>query len=534
MNRRMRLGCTLMCCWKYPVYNMQINRPFTRRSVLILGILCSLVLILLRFGHLGADPPGDLTRSGVFYTDEGWYSRNAVSHYLGGPWIVEDDFNPIVNMPGLQFINYLSFRFLGMGLASARFPGALAFALMLMLLFMALKPVLKNVAAAAAVLILAADYMLFVFARVAIAENIMMFFITACLLFSLRSPCVRPVFNSASAGLCLGLAVLTKLIAVFFLPVMVFLLWGAAFSGGMQSREDPVKRTGTALGAALLVLGLYFVLMVRPHMEDFTYFNTLNIAGRLKNTHGDGILKKAFYVLKGSSLRQNPAGMAFYVGGMIALLYSMMFRRCRRNTLMAAMALWTACYLSITAVNGYAPPRYYIPVMIPLAVALINVVFVIPRSAHFRKYTLIAAAAFAVLMGSIFSLNVRSIIQYISSPGYTFRDMSKSVGSIMRAGEENNGPVLLGHFANSIALEAGVRSINDTFKTADIGQVLDRYRPRYYVCYGPVDQMNRRNESRGSAFYIMHRYTLQFLASYDVLDNYYKGKPIYLYRLDER
>ncbi len=513
------------------------SRSLSGKLFSLLLVAVVLCLGFLRFVNLDADPPRGLTRSGVLYTDEGWYARNAVSHYLGGPWIVEGDFNPIVNMPIQQFVHSGVFKLLGMSLWTSRVSGAAAFILTLFVLYLTLVGVVRKRIALAVMLLLASNYLLFAFSRIAIAENLMMLFVTSSLYFS--TPSSRrggPVAGAALAGWFFSLAVLTKLVAVFFLPVLLMLLWCPAGCITLRHHDGFARRLAACLGVVAVVFGIYFVLLVRGHMEDFRFFNQLNIAHRVKPVTLGSFLRKAFFVLKGSSLRQGGLAPIVYGGGMMGCLYVLLSRRLRREPLMTAMVVWAASYLLLAAVNGYAPPRYYVPVMIPFTVVLVSIAFWLPGTIQPRMPAFAAAVVALLVLGATVVLNTIEVAGYMRSPEYSFRDMSRDIGSRLRADEgayagAKAGPALLGHFANSIGLEAGLRSYNDSYKTAPIGTIVDRYDPRYYVCYGPADSIPSSDDSYESAVYLRLHYRLIFMAKYDVLGNYYKGKPVYLYRL---
>ncbi len=60
--------------------------------------------------HLRADFPNhspwmDYSK----YTDEGWYGKAAIEHYVLGSWYVHGDFNPSVALPVLPALEARSF-----------------------------------------------------------------------------------------------------------------------------------------------------------------------------------------------------------------------------------------------------------------------------------------------------------------------------------------------------------------------------------------------------------------------------------------
>lgn len=89
---------------------------------------------------LNADPPaGTLSSCGVFRTDEGWYTHNAVNRILIGKWVIPADFNPMSHIPLCTLIEFIVFRILGISFTSARLIGVMASLLTIYLLFFVLR-----------------------------------------------------------------------------------------------------------------------------------------------------------------------------------------------------------------------------------------------------------------------------------------------------------------------------------------------------------------------------------------------------------
>ena len=111
--------------------------------------------------------------------------------------------------------------------------------------------------------------------------------------------------------------------------------------------------------------------------------------------------------------------------------------------------------------------------------------------------------------------------------------MARHIGALIE-GHAGSKHALLGHFANSISFEAHLPSYNDSYRNCSIEHLMKRYEPDYYVCFGPVEKINPLDEYYESAEYLSRNYSLVYLAHYNVLGNYYRNKPIYLYRIDKK
>jgi hypothetical protein len=199
---------------------------------------------------------------------------------------------------------------------------------------------------------------------------------------------------------------------------------------------------------------------------------------------------------------------------------------------MMTMVLWIFFYILIAAVNGYAPPRYYMPVIIPCIVLLAGITFWVPGAIEGKVLGPGIAAVGIVLMGASLFLNTQKIVRYVRAPEYTYKSMCKHIGARVRY-DTGGKAAIIGHFANSISIEAGIPSYNDAFKTWPIDSLMAHYQPSYYVCYGPIEKTNPLDETYKSAVYISKHFHLVEIAQYDVLGNYYRKRPIHLYRIEK-
>ena len=84
-------------------------------AIVVLGLLA-----VGRFFHLSADFPIGLTSYGATYTDEGWWSRNAVALVREGNWYIDDGYNTILNLPTVPLMQTLWFKLFGVSQAAAR------------------------------------------------------------------------------------------------------------------------------------------------------------------------------------------------------------------------------------------------------------------------------------------------------------------------------------------------------------------------------------------------------------------------------
>ena len=77
----------------------------------VLIILAVIVGVRLIYLH-GDAPVADISRSGVFYVDEGTYAHNLANKMLFNKWFLDDDYNAIANVPIFVLCQYLFLKIL--------------------------------------------------------------------------------------------------------------------------------------------------------------------------------------------------------------------------------------------------------------------------------------------------------------------------------------------------------------------------------------------------------------------------------------
>jgi hypothetical protein len=198
-------------------------------------------------------------------------------------------------------------------------------------------------------------------------------------------------------------------------------------------------------------------------------------------------------------------------------LFLVVSRRARTDRLVVACTLWIASSFAVLAVRGYLPPRYYLPLSVPLA-CLLGVMAVRAFQAFRPSPRSYAPLVFLAVIGA---LNLIGIARRLVSPQFSFIEMAQDVEAQIEA--RGGDPLLIGNMANSISLATGLPSINSELGTRDLAWKLAKYRPGYYIALG---------EEKPTVGALSEVYELQPLASYDVFGNYYNGKQVQLYKLN--
>lgn len=465
-------------------------------------------LSILRFLHIEADFPSGLNWSGDLYTDEGWYSSGAIALTTTGQWLVEGDFNPIVNMPMLHVILAGVFRIAGMSLASARFTIVAWSLAVTACTYILVTRFEGKLAGGIAALVLSANFTLFAYSRLTLNEIPMMGWLLLSILMATSQPSIMAVL--ASAVFC-SAAILTKPTAVFAVPVLLYAIW--------HRTSDQKSFAKTSMLFLLLVAALaggYHVWASVHSPMDYSYFNSLNLEPRLSLAPRSLVWNAMRTVWH--SLPLYPIFFPLATASALWLLYKK--SRTRSSPVLWIAILWMTGYSLILAASSYHPPRYFIPLVIPMAllVALVSS----RRTSKGDSTKAVWFARFFVLAALL--LNLVKIIRYVGSPEYSFIRMANDIRIRTQAGERGND-ALLGNLAHSIGLATGLRPFNDRLGWLDLTDRLEMYSPDYYISLGVYEGLNQT---------IAQTHELELLATYDVFENYYSGKRVYFYRLTRR
>ncbi|HEX7976471.1 MAG TPA: glycosyltransferase family 39 protein, partial [Anaerolineales bacterium] len=481
----------------------------------LLALAAILLAAGLRFVALEADFPAGLDWSADLYTDEGWYSGNASAWAITGQWYIPGDFNSAINLPVFPLFQAASFRLLGVSLASARLTEALFSLALLGLAYALARRLAGPLTAILAALLLSTSFTLFAFSRLALLEIPLTVFVLASLLLALSTR-RRPLALGFSAA-CFAAAVLTKTTALPLLPALLYAAWCGASDANGQTRDKLASVLAVLAGATGLLLA-YNVLAYIRFPVDYVYFNTANVTPRGEWTPFFVLQAAARILYNGLVLDKLMYPLAL---GLLPI-FLLAFRSFRRDRLVILAIVWFAGYAGYLAIRGYLPPRYYLPLAVPVALVFSRMVGFgsewLRRGRRQVAWLPLAAAA------GIAALNLAAIFGYLSAPRYTFRDLGRDLARRAAQSPIPGGgrPTLLGNLANTLSISSGLPSINTELGPKGLAWKVQRYQPEYFVSLGEEkDVLNRLG-----AFY-----QVQELAIYDVFDNYIRGKQVHLYRL---
>lgn len=498
-------------------------------------------LFAIRLLYLTADFTTDrqYSRDGVLYSDEGWYANNALALYRVGTWYRPGELNFAVNLPVLQWMHAASFAVFGPTILGARVTVVVAYFLTAALLFAWLRAACGRWCALAAVAFLGWNHFLFLHSRFALGELPMTLLATAALALAWHAGKERsasrfvppPGALSALAGIVWGLAFLTKNSALFAAPLLAGIV---AWRCLPDYRTAALRLALLAAGAGLVLLA-HYLLIARPHWEDYRYFLTLNVGANAKSNISE-VARYAAHMLDHLRLVDKVLYRALALAVPALLVLSPRFRR--EPLLWLALA-WFALYLGMFSFYVNLRPRYWQPLGMPAAmlVALVLRELWLLREGFPRAATVATALFGAALLGSA-ARSLSETAKYLSKPKYSFATMAKDVERRVTADPQSRN-ILLGHFSSTVALHTKLIPVNDRFAPTPLEARLEEYRPRWLLTESTTEERDYADQYRtitaaegGLRTKALRRYyeEPELVAQYDVFDNY-NGWPISLYRL---
>ena len=506
-----------------------MQRTRTIRLYLYWLWLAALVaLFVLHAIHLRADFPNNSPWMDYSkYTDEGWYGKAAIEHYVLGSWYVHGDFNPSVALPVLPAIELALFHFSGVSLVAARLLILAIFALNLFLAYLVLRTQASRPVALFAITLLVCNAFLYAFSRLAILETPMMLFLLASWLLALHllqiDTAARRVISLIAIGLLLCLMVLTKTTALFLLPSTFFLIW---YAYGYKLQESLVPVIAVALSAAI-PFGVYYLLFVHPHyLYDYQYLFAANVWEQ--PTTLSGHLAAFWYALHGA-LWIDP--WLCSLAAALLVLSVILFRSLWRNPLVLASLVASIGYIFFIGWHNNMQPRYYQVLAYPLIffIALATQALFSATRSHGRSeaglnagkltrplaFTVVAIAMLSSIAG------LRQILHWTRHPEYTWISAANQLTNYIDH-HPNGNRLLLSISGDNITLITHLPAICDDFGTWDLPLRIHNYRPGWYAAWNELDP--------GTLEDLRTQYALEWAATFDAFDDPDRNQLV-LYKL---
>lgn len=483
----------------------KMNIKALDRPQIIISLLVFSVLI--RFIFLTADFPLNITGSAALYGDEGYKSSGSINHFLTSEWYLEGDFNPVVILPVFHLVQRGVFSLLGMNLASARVSNLLFTSGIFFLLYYWLSKRKWSGSLFTTFLILGFNFHLFIYSRVAFIEVPMIFFVLLSLVFAdqeintHKSIARRVVFSSVFYLI----AYLTKTSAIFALPLLIFVLYRT-----IPNRKEKIRAIIVFLFITGVVLFTYYGYIFTYYQEDYRFFKDINFQKRIVNPFSFDALFYLYYTINNAKKIDN---LLWPLLAIILIFYSIYRRKFSFPDML--MLLWAAFYSGLLAFSSYHPTRYFLPLVIPMAVILgYFVVQLCDLWGRSLKFKAIYGLIIFTILTSTF-INIWRISAYLANPKYTLHQVGQEIGKRVR---EDGGNLLIGDIAKTISIITAIPSLNASLGTKTFEWKLEKYNPSHLISLGEPD-------------FVLDPSRLRLLEKYDAFGNYYYHRRIHLYKI---
>lgn len=339
-----------------------------RRFAALLAAIALLALAL-RIIFPAADPPWH-TPVGIVWHDEGAWVHNARNKALYGEWRV-DEWNPIFIAPVFTGLEYVSFRFFGVGVRQARLVSELAGLASVVLLGLGVRRVAGNAAGLIAAGLLATNYVYVMYDRAAIMEALMVAFIVSSWYCSTRSM-ARPRWGAAAAVLAV-LAYFTKAAAAFYLGALGLASLWMIVGPPLLDEDDLIRQraaavwTLAALAVAVLVAAVVFVL---PHWADYRFYNwQMSVTRKPSYAIGSIVTRVSWFPV----LHDTFTRMWFELCVGLVAVWGLVLQQRRTNFAERLLLLWVVVGIAELLVHDVGNERRFV-FLIPVFVALAAIV----------------------------------------------------------------------------------------------------------------------------------------------------------------
>lgn len=315
------------------------------------GLAWALLLLLfgLRFVALAKDPVL-VSPSGMYLTDEGWYSKAAKNLIMLGHADASQDFVPITHTFGFVSLCRLLFEQFGLSLVVLRGFNLMISGVGLVFLCLSVQRQWGRRYAYLLGLALIANLLLISLTRMALPDT------TAFALLTLAMASVISAKGRWSLELTgLGLAIAMSFVKTSYLPVTLwFAFLFAIHPAQLRHRPRPWWRRGLFPALALAGLGLGYAEIYRRYPEAWAMFSQLNLQGRMVQDPLRWVMNLAYAV--GADLWSTGVlGLGLFT---LVEIRQLGFKAWFKDPKVRALLLLLGLNFSARSLIWYHPPRY--------------------------------------------------------------------------------------------------------------------------------------------------------------------------------
>ncbi len=336
-----------------------------RKFLWILILIC--FFTGLRFVYLPADPPWDISTSAAIFTDECHNVHCVRNKLLFGEWQM-DKYNSFIYSPLWTILQYPVLRLLGIGLAQIKVLGIILSFLGMILIYKSFREYFGYGYGILAVTLTGLNYILIMYNRLGLYENLIIFFMVLTLFLWQRAIRTKRYVYFFLTGCAAFLVLVSKgMTAHFLVAFLITLVFSHAFRRG--GWRTCLKCLGFSILGIIAVAGVWYLFFYHPNIEEIQVLKS----GWLRRFMSPHPVKK---ILIGTNpvfhrLRFMPATLIvcwFYCIGLLNR------RPMKLEPVEMLIFLWLVGAATFPNMLTYNPLRYYLPAIPPLI--FLSVIFI--------------------------------------------------------------------------------------------------------------------------------------------------------------
>lgn len=318
------------------------------------------LLVSLRCIFITADPPKDLSASGGYFADEGYWTHNARNKILFDEWSL-DEWNNMYVSPILHVLTYLSFFFGGVSLQTARLVPVILSITLVLLLSLVMYREKSQSGGLFLLLFLGLQYPFAIYNRIAIVETPAAFFL--CLVIFFLS--FRSSVSMLCGGISLAFAYMTKTTVFFAVPAVLFLFLIELYSG--CRRRELVRDIIYFAGGFIVPMVCWYFFIHLPSASLTAGYNEYYRGMLLPSTFWEtvkAVLTQRFHVF----FNRTPLLLLLSHLSLFFLFFEIKDRRRVPSRLEILSSLFYVSGILFFALFLYRPLRYYVVLMAPMTI----------------------------------------------------------------------------------------------------------------------------------------------------------------------
>lgn len=406
------------------------SEPGKNKRLVICAVMAALgiaLMLALRLIALDSDAYERLSWSSALLTDEGFYLHNARNLILFGNTRT-DDFNNMMIMPTLHFVQVAVFKVCGVGIVQSRMISVTLSILTIPVFFDSLRRGFGLREAIVGTIFFGLDHINILYNRLALMDTPAM----ALAVFTLytlqlgtcstrKEPSKGVKRNNASilwlicSGGLLGLTFITRGLYTCIIPLFMVAAWRMGVDRGQKTKLQTTAWFTAGLAGILSVWVVFWYMPNRIEIQHLNhyYFTELFLPHNFRQL-GHNILSGLFDFQRGIMpylLRHSPIQFGLAIVGIgwqvnrqwfakkSDLEPNEQFRNDASSELFSMLAWWLIIFLVILLVSDYSPSRYYVlfyPAM--SAIAAVTCFRMIPIGRELLQSKILVAPMSSFLM----------------------------------------------------------------------------------------------------------------------------------------